>query len=162
MEIEEVNTSFEQRVCYLFATNDTFIEEVADKWQRGLLNSKYCEKLASLCVKYFNKYGTAPKDNLAKFVGSAVSLKKLDADTAAEIQTIIHGFGSEDAVTDIDFEVGEVLKYFEKQAIKLVSEEAQVLADKGDVTGARELLTNIDNFQRTKLDGCDIYSLDDT
>lgn len=162
MQIEEVNTSFEQRICYLFATNDTFIEEVADKWQRGLLSSKYCEKLASLCVKYFNKYGTAPKDNLAKFVGSAVSLRKLDADTAAEIQTIMQGFGSEDAITDIDFEVGEVLKYFEKQAIKLVSEEAQALADKGDVTGARELLTNIDNFQRTKLDGCDVYSLDDS
>lgn len=161
MEIEEVNTSFEQRICYLFATNDTFMEEVAGKWQRGLLNSKYCEKLASLCVKYYNKYGTAPKDNLAKFISTAIALKKLAADTASEIQTIVQGFQNEDAVTDIDFEVGETFKYFEKQTIKLISEEAQALVDKGEVTEARELLTNIDTFQRSKLDGCDVYALED-
>lgn len=162
MQIEEVNTSFENRICYLFATSDAFIEEVAGKWQRGLLISKYCEKLVSLCVKYYNKYGTAPKDNLSKFVGSAISLKKLDADTASEINTIMYGFCNEDAITDVGFEVGETLKYFEQQAIKLVSEEAQVLVDKGDVTGARELLTNIESFQRSKLDGCDVYDLNDT
>jgi hypothetical protein len=161
MEIEEVNTSFEQRICYLFATNDEYIEEVAGKWQRGLLSNKYCEKLVALCVKYYNKYGKAPQDNLPKFIASAVALKKLDADTVAELQLIMQGFQTADRVTDVDFEVGETLKYFETQAIKLVSEEAQALVAKGDVTEARELLTNIESFQRSKLDGCDVYALDD-
>ena len=132
MEIEEVNTSFEQRICYLLAYNDEYISEVASKWQRGLLDNKYCDTLARLCVKYHQKYKTAPKENLNKFINNAVALKKLNADTVAEIQIIIQSFGNEDEVSDIDFEITETLKYFEKQALKLVSEEVQALVDKGE------------------------------
>ena len=161
MEIEEVNTSFEQRICYLLSYNDEYISEVASKWQRGLLDNKYCDTLARLCVKYHQKYKTAPKENLSKFINNAVALKKLNADTVAEIQIIIQSFGNEDAVSDIDFEITETLKYFEKQALKLVSEEVQALVDKGEVEEAKSLITNMESFSRGKLDGCDVYALDD-
>ena len=162
MEIQEVNTSFEQRICYLLSSNDEYISEVASKWQRGLLANKYCDTLARLCVKYHKKYKTAPKENLSKFINNAVALKKLNADTVAEIQIIIQSFGNEDEVSDIDFEITETLKYFEKQALKLVSEEVQALVDKGEVEEAKSLITNMESFSRGKLDGCEVYSLEDS
>lgn len=161
MEIEEVNTTQEQRICYMLATYDTYIMEIAGKWQKGLLESKYCDALASLCIKYYKKYNSAPKDNLERFIDAAISLGKLNADTSAEVKLIVQGFANEPEPTNIEFEVCETLKYFEKQTIQLVSEEAQALIGKGEIDEAKALLNNMETFQRSKLDGCDVYDLAD-
>ena len=161
MEIEEVDNSMENRICYLMATSDSYIEEIASVYQRGMLDSRYTTAVASLCLAYHKKFKTAPKDNLQQFFENAITLKKLSPDTASEMQVIMRAFANEKAVTDVDFEISESLKFFQSKAIQLVSEEAQALIKKGEIDEAKNLLTALENFDRSKLDGCDVYALDD-
>ena len=161
MEIEEISTSVEKRLCWLLATNDSFADEVADRYQKGMFDSTYCASLANLCIAYYKKFKEAPKSNLAKFFSNAVALKKLSPEKASEIQILIQGFVSETEVHDIDFEIAEALRYLKKQEIKLVSEEANELLESGKVDEAQELLAKVEAFENGKLDGCDMYSLDD-
>lgn len=161
MELQEVNSNMEQRICYLLATSDAFAEEISGKYQKGLFESEYCERLANLCVKYYKKFSTAPKDNLQSFFSNAVAIKKLSAEKASEIQTLIQSFNLQTMPTDMDFEVSETLKYFEAQAVKLYSEEAQALVGQGKIEEAKQLLEGMESFERGKLSGCDVYALED-
>lgn len=161
MELQEVNVNMEQRICYLLATSDAFADEIVGKYQKGLFESDYCESLANLCVKYHKKYNTAPKENLQSFFSNAVAIKKLSADRASEIQTLIQSFDTQVAPTDMDFEVSEALNYFEAQSIKLYSEEAQALIEQGRIDEAKTLLNERETFERSKVAGCDVYALND-
>ena len=161
MEIKEINTSFEHRICYLLAYRDDYASEISARYQRGLLDNKYCDAIARVCIKYYNKYTSTPKDNLTNVISNAVTLKRMSVDTATEAVLIIQGFDNEKEVYDVDFEINETLKYFEQQSLRLVSEEVQSLVDKGEIEEAKSLIDNIESFTRSKIEGCDVYDLDD-
>lgn len=161
MELEDVSNEFENRICYLLATSDEYIDEISCIYQRGLLDGKYYSLFANLCLAYYKKFKHAPKDKLDRFLGNAGLLRKLSADDIAELRIIVESFSNEKAVTDIDFEISETFNYFQAKAITLVSEEAKELTQSGKIEEAKSLLAQCETFSRGKVSGTDVYSLSD-
>lgn len=89
MELEDVSNEFENRICYLLATSDAYIDEISCVYQRGLLSGKYYSLFAKLCLAYYKKFKQAPKDKLNRFLDNASVLNKLSADDRAELKLIV-------------------------------------------------------------------------
>ena len=162
MELEDVSNEFENRICYLLATSDAYIDEISCVYQRGLLSGKYYSLFAKLCLAYYKKFKQAPKDKLNRFLDNASVLNKLSADDRAELKLIVESFANEKECTDIDFEISETFNYFQATAINLVSKEAQELTNEGRIEEAKSLLAKCESFDRGKVSGTDVYALSDS
>ena len=57
-----------------------------------MLEGKYLSKLADICFKFHEKFNRSPGDKIDRFIENATALKKMYADTAAELKLIVSGF----------------------------------------------------------------------
>lgn len=161
MELEEVGAPIESRIVFLFASSDEYIEEMHSVYKFGMLSGTYATKVVGLCLAFYKKFNTAPKEKLGQFFENAIALKKLTPEIAAEMRIVMAGFAKEPPVTDIEFEIAETYAYFQSTSLNLIAIEAQELIKEGKIDEARELMQDTDTAQSIKVLGSDVYDYSD-
>lgn len=119
MELEDVSNEFENRICYLLATSDAYIDEISCVYQRGLLSGKYYSLFAKLCLAYYKKFKQAPKDKLNRFLDNASVLNKLSADDRAELKLIVESFATKKSVRILTLKYPKHLTTFKQRPLTL-------------------------------------------
>lgn len=158
--VDDTTTAIERRIVYLYCTNNEFANEISSFYRSGMLEGKYLSKLADICFKFHEKFNRAPGDKIDRFIENATALKKMDADTVAELKLIVSGFTSEVPADDVSFEIGEAIRYLAGTAMSLAMDEAKALLAKGKVTEARDFLSALEIVREKRLTGGDIMQED--
>ena len=143
MEIEELGTAIELRVAYLCAYSKEFLFEVSSEYSKGLLSNRGIERIVLMCIRFYEKYTSAPGDKLPELITNAAGLSKIPDSMMPDIRLVLESFKNQEAPTDIEYEINEAFRYFTKQSVVLVSEEAQELCSKGQMEEAAKILSEV-------------------
>lgn len=161
MNIEPVNFGIEARIVYCSMMNSEFLEQMADKYHRGMFENRYLDIMMRLILAYHRKYNEAPQETFVSFFDHAVELNRIKNDDAAEIRLIFQSFCQQPPIENVDYEINEAFNFLNAATIKLASAEAQSLVDEGKIDEAKELLSSIEGFERITFDAKDIYDYDE-
>lgn len=161
MEIEELGTAIELRVAYLCAYSKEFLFEVSSEYSKGLLANRGIERIVLMCIRFYEKYTNVPGDKLPELITNAAGLNKIPDAMMPDIRLVLESFKNQEAPTDIEYEINEAFRYFTKQSVVLVSEEAQELCSKGQMEEAAKILSEVIPVQRKRLGGGSILDAED-
>lgn len=162
MKIDEINTELELRIAYLCAHHDDFLFEVASEFRPGLLENMAIERVVLLAIKYYEKFHAAPREKLQEWVNNASGLNQIPETLLPDINLVIQSFRTQKEPEDLEYDINESFRYFTRQSINLVTEEAKALSDAGRLDDAVKMLTEAMPIRRKRLTGGDILQADDT
>ncbi len=65
MQIEQIDGKVERRICIGMVTDREVLGKISAKWTKdGLFRNKWCNIVGGWCVRYYAKYGKAPKASI--------------------------------------------------------------------------------------------------
>ena len=161
MRIENDSTFLETRVAYLSAYHVEVLFEMASEYKEGLLANLAVEKVLKLCIAYFDKYHSAPGDKIHEIVDVEAEMKRISDKALPEVKMVLASFVSQQEPDNIEYEIDTIFKYFTRQAVVLVSDEASDLCSRGQSEQAAELLRDVVLVDRKRLQGGHILEATD-
>ena len=65
MQINEMDAQHEKRILAGMITNDAVVSKISPKWVKGgMFRIKWANTVGGMCIRYYRKYGEAPRANI--------------------------------------------------------------------------------------------------
>ena len=145
------NKFIERRIAIGLITNDQYIREVSAVFNENLLKDDSAKKIASWCLRYFNKNGKAPMNDIEIVFENNVRRKRLSPEEAEEIGEILDDLSEEyEERSSNNHEVllDETFAYFDENRLVHLSEDIRDEAEKGNILEANTLIAKSKKIER--------------
>lgn len=143
MKVEQLDGSMDRRIATAMIVDKTVLGRIAPKWTKeGLLKNEWANQIGHWCVKFYRKYGTAPKKSI-EGVFEAWAAEGKDKATVGSIQKLLASLSDEykklAKESNSDFITDLAAKHFNAVLVSRNAERAQGYIDVGEVDKALAL-----------------------
>lgn len=141
MRVERRDGSDERRILIAMIVDKTVLARITSLWTKeGLFKSKWANMVGKWCVDFFNKFEDAPKKSIEGIFDAWA--KNKDKETVSLIDKFLSSLSDqyEDLSKDqnADYLIDLAGKYFNKVALRKLSDEIQAHLDSGEQTKAQK------------------------
>lgn len=142
MKVESRDGGDERQVLTGMIVDPVVIGKVAARWNRdGLFGSRWANLIGGWCVKYFLRYGTAPKAQIETVFGSWASSGQRDKSTVQLVDRFLSGLSDEHerlaSELNPDYVVDLAGRHFQTVALNRLSEDVRGDLETGDLERAQ-------------------------
>lgn len=149
----------ERTIVIGLVTNTNFLQQIQDEWNSDYLESKSAKLIATWCWEYYNTHEKAPKQYIETILIKKLRKKKIDKDTAEEIETeILPKLSNEYAKSNLDLDslLLDTRIYFKERQLRIFNETLETYLDKGEVDKAQSCYEEFALIEGGKTDGLDL------
>ena len=142
----------ERRIAIGLITNDRYLREVQPIFKPELLKDDSAKRIATWCIRHFNKHSKAPLEDIGIVYEAYVRRGKLNPEEAEDIGEILDGLSGEyqqQAECNVDVLLDETFAYFDENRLIQLTEDVKVEAQRGNLLEANALLAGNRQIQRT-------------
>ena len=156
MKIKKKDGKIERQILIAMLVSDAVVSRISRVWDTDLFVSDWASIVGSLCVKYFDKYGKAPKGAFETVFHKWAKAKNRDEDTVSLIEKFLVSLEDEfeeyEKEINADYIFDLASDYFNANRLKAKLEELQDDLDSQDVPKA---IAQMGNFKSVELCGSD-------
>lgn len=119
-----------------------YITRIRRIWDSSLLESPELRKVADWCIAYYDKYGTAPDDQIKALYMEQLKAKRISKSEARYIEQVLADLSDEYGRGEQFNEAylyDKTVQYFKARKIQLHNEEVQALLELGKIEEAEKL-----------------------
>jgi len=141
----------ERRIAIGLITNEKYLREVSPVFSQDLLKDDAAKKISSWCIRYFNKHGKAPLEDIAIIYESYIRRGKLAHDEAEDIGDILDSLSDEyqsQAENNPDVLIDETFAYFDENRLIRLADDIKAEAQRGNTLEANALIAENRQIQR--------------
>jgi len=134
----------ERQVIVAMITHKTFLATIASRWKRNLFPSPWANIIAGWCVEHVRKYDAAPQLKIRNYFEEWAT-RDGDKDTISLVEQLLLDVSQEHQrsgheLDQIQYLLDKAQELFDGHSANDLGQQLQVLAGKGDVKTARELI----------------------
>jgi hypothetical protein len=156
MRTERRSGSDERRVAIGMITDAAVLAAVAARWDRteGLFASAWANLVGGWCVRYYERYGTAPGPHIQGMYDHWAGKGERDKDTLALVERFLSGLSDEyetlAAESNSQYTIDLAGEHFNRVRLQRLADAIYGDLDSGDPTAA---LARVDKWGRVELGG---------
>ena len=142
----------ERRIAIGLITNEKYLREISPVFDQDLLKDEAAKKIASWCIRHWNKHSKPPLENIGIIYESYVRRGKLRQDEADDIGDILDGLSGEyqeQSENNPDVLIDETFAYFDENRLIRLADEVKLEAERGNLLEANSLIAKNRQIQRT-------------
>lgn len=126
-----------RRICTGWIVSTEYIQRALPFWRPELLSTDLARIVCGWCYDYFNKYGSAPGNEIEAIYEDHKAT--LDPDTAEEVEMLLQSLGEEysRAVFNVEYLLDQTRRYFEEQHFLRTKEEVDARVERGEIDRAQ-------------------------
>jgi hypothetical protein len=151
MKISKRDGSKERLILISMITDKSVLGSISGKWERGLFSAKWCDLVASWCIKYFNKYGEAPNQSIEGLFESWASNGKADESTVKLVEKFLNSLSDEyesETRKSSDYIIDLAGAHFNEVKLKSLARKIEGAVDNGEL---EEALAELTKFNRVDM-----------
>ena len=155
----------ERRIITGLITNDKYLREIIPVFNSDLLKDEAAKKLASWCIRYFNKHGKAPLEDIGIIYESYTRRGKLNQEESEDIAEILDGLSDEyqtQAESNPEVLIDETFAYFDENRLVRLADDVKAEAQRGNLLEANGLIAQNRQIQRQTTINHDFFADDIT
>lgn len=161
MKVETLDGSTERRIVIAMIVDKTVLGRVSTKWiKEGLFKNEWSNLIGGWCVKYFKKYGKAPKKNIEGIFESWGSETR-DKATVGIVERLLSSVSEEYAAlakeSNSDFITDLAAVHFNEVAAVRLSEAVKGHVDNGEVDKAVDKINTFGKIEIGVGAGIDVF-----
>ena len=141
----------ERRIAIGLITNNQYLREIAPVFNADLLKDEAAKKIASWCIRYFNKHGKAPLEDIGIIFESYTRRGKLNQEESEDIGSILDDLSDEyqtQAENNPEVLIDETFAYFDENRLVRLADDIKAEAQRGNLLEANVLLATNKQIQR--------------
>jgi hypothetical protein len=143
---KKMKGGLERLVLLGIITNTQFIDKIKTILDRKAFSSEASRTIVKWCMDYYTEHNKAPyRDISIIWDNKSIYLNEELYETTQELlEQLSDEMDRRGNDFTCSFALGQALEFFQQKALEISAEELQDLLDSGDLTGARELVRNIE------------------
>ena len=161
MKIEEVDGKIERKIIMGMVTNKEVLSKIAPQWSKeGLFRNKWCNIIGGWCVRFFLKYGKAPKASIEPVFDKWS--RSADRDTAKLVERFLGSLSGEyeqaARVGNPSHTVDLAAGHFREVQIQRLEEDLQHARERGKIDEALNKINSFSSIELGEVGATDILS----
>jgi len=159
MRITKRSSNDERRVLIGMIVDEKVLGRISSKWQGDLFKSKYANLIAKWCLKYFDKYGKAPKAAIEGLY-ETWSERTKDESTSMLVHKLLSSISNEyeeeSKESNSDYIIDTAGKYFNRVKIERLMDDVESELDSNETDRAHGILTGYNRLELGVGEGIDL------
>lgn len=139
MKREKISAEMEQQIVIGMVVSTEFLGQAAPFLSLDLMQAKHLQQIARWCLRYFEKYETAPKENIESLYHSWVAEGKADEGVVKAVhdvlETLSHRYGA-DPMINVPYLLDLATAYFSKRKLEALKDALEYHLEAGNKEAA--------------------------
>lgn len=145
MKRKKIDTTIDQKIVTAMVVSTEFLSQIASLLKTDYIQAKHLKQIASWCVKYYNKYHEAPKNNIESIYHSWVAKKKAPEEVVDAVHDVLEYLSDQyesDSEINVPYLFDIAVDYIKTRQIEALKDEIEYNLTEGDKNAASNAILN--------------------
>lgn len=158
MQRRKVTADHERDMVANMIMSDEFLKDIRLILDVSLIRSPYARRMMTWCVKYYEKYEEAPKEEMRSIFLS--QKEYMDEDESSYMERVFETL-PEPKSGNYTYRLDQAETYLKRRKLETLSEQIRGDLEEGDVARAENRVASFERVERPRGEGVDLFEDED-